>query len=101
MSTESISANRGDDPANPSSHARRPTLLSSRELEVLQLVVSGLPMKSVARRLGITARTVAFHKYRAMRQLGLRGNADLVDYAIRHGLLGGKTVAASFGQDAD
>lgn len=97
MSTESISPNRGENPVSPSSQSRRPTLLSSREVEVLRLVVSGLPMKSVARRLGITARTVAFHKYRAMRLLGLRGNADLIDYAIQHGLLGGNTFAASFG----
>jgi DNA-binding NarL/FixJ family response regulator len=65
--------------------------LSSRELEVLQLLVAGQPMKSVARRLGITPRTVAFHKYRAMEALGLKGNAELVDFAIRHRLLGGKT----------
>jgi DNA-binding CsgD family transcriptional regulator len=81
---------------SPSSNPGRATIISSREREVLQLVVSGLPMKSVARRLGITARTVAFHKYRAMRLLGLRGNADLVDYAIQTGLLGGKTFAAPF-----
>lgn len=63
------------------------TRLSNRELEVLQLLVAGLPMKSVARRLGITPRTVAFHKYRAMEALGLKGNAALVDFAIRHGWL--------------
>lgn len=72
-------------------HADRSAKLSSRELEVLELLVGGLPMKSVARRLGITPRTVAFHKYRAMEQLGLKGNAELVDFAIRHGLLRSKT----------
>jgi len=64
--------------------------LTSRELEVLKLLLSGLPMKSVARRLGITPRTVAFHKYRAMEDLGLQNNEELVEFAIRHGLLGGK-----------
>lgn len=73
----------------------RSTILSFRELEVLKLLVSGLPMKSVARRLGITPRTVAFHKYRAMKVLGLRGNAELVDYAIQHGLLGLKAFAST------
>jgi DNA-binding NarL/FixJ family response regulator len=73
------------------------TQLSTRELEVLQLLVSGLPMKSVARRLGITPRTVAFHKYRAMKMLGLKGNAELVDFAIQHGLLRSRafTVASN------
>ena len=61
--------------------------ISPREREVLALLVSGLPMKSVARRLGITARTVAFHKYKAMETLGLKDNAGLMDFALRHGLL--------------
>ncbi|HET7884313.1 MAG TPA: response regulator transcription factor [Acetobacteraceae bacterium] len=62
--------------------------LTPRTKQVLALLVQGLPMKEVARRLEITARTVAFHKYSAMTTLGLRGNADLVDFAIRTGLLG-------------
>lgn len=61
--------------------------LSDRELEVLKLVVSGLPMKSIARKLGIAPRTVAFHKYRAMGTLGLHGNSALIEFAVRHGLL--------------
>jgi len=64
--------------------------LTARELEVLKLLVTGMPMKAVARALGIVPRTVAFHKYRAMEALGLHGNADLIDFAVRQGLLGGK-----------
>jgi DNA-binding NarL/FixJ family response regulator len=61
--------------------------LSRREMEVLSLLVRGQPMKEVARRLGITPRTVAFHKYNAMNLLGLRGNADLIEFAMRNKLL--------------
>lgn len=61
--------------------------VSARELEVLGLLVAGLPMKTVARQLGITARTVAFHKYKAMETLGLKDNAQLMEFALRHGLL--------------
>ena len=61
--------------------------LSAREMEVVALLVRGLPMKEVARRLGITPRTVAFHKYNAMSTLGLQGNADLLRYAVQIGLL--------------
>jgi DNA-binding NarL/FixJ family response regulator len=61
--------------------------LSPRELEVVALLVRGLPMKQVARRLNITPRTVAFHKYNAMTALGLEGNADLLKYAMQTGLL--------------
>jgi DNA-binding NarL/FixJ family response regulator len=58
--------------------------LSAREREVLLLLAQGLPMKDVGRRLGITARTVAFHKYRLMEALGARTNADLVQIATRY-----------------
>lgn len=62
--------------------------LSPREVEVVKRIVAGMSMKAVARDLGITPRTVAFHKYRAMEQLGLRNNAELIDFAVRHRLLG-------------
>ncbi len=61
--------------------------LSQRELQVLVLLVRGFSMKMVARELGITPRTVAFHKYKAMDANGLRDNADLMAFALRHGLL--------------
>jgi DNA-binding NarL/FixJ family response regulator len=69
------------------SEANRPSPLSERQIQVLSFLVKGLSMKAVARRLGITARTVAFHKYNAMNLLGLRGNADLIDFAMHTGLL--------------
>jgi DNA-binding NarL/FixJ family response regulator len=69
--------------------------LSARELEVLKLVVSGLSMKSVARKLGIAPRTVAFHKYRAMGTLGLHGNSALIEFAVLHGLLRANAAPAS------
>jgi DNA-binding NarL/FixJ family response regulator len=68
--------------------------LSSRELEVLKLLVSGLSMKAVGRLLGIAPRTVAFPKYRAMETLGLQGNTELIEFAIRHRLLGARDAIA-------
>jgi DNA-binding NarL/FixJ family response regulator len=68
--------------------------LSACELEVVALLVRGLPMKQVARRLNITPRTVAFHKYNAMSALGLKGNADLLKYAMQTGLLGQSDAAS-------
>ena len=61
--------------------------LSPREFAVLQLAVTGAPMKEIARQLGISPRTVAFHKYRGMAALGLRRNSELVDFALKHGML--------------
>ena len=57
--------------------------LSPRQREVLQLLAEGRTMKEVASSLNITARTVAFHKYRMMEDLGIKSTAELVQYAIK------------------
>jgi len=58
-------------------------VLSPRGQEVLRLLAGGRTMKETAARLGITPRTVAFHKYRIMQQLSLRSSAELVQFAVR------------------
>jgi DNA-binding NarL/FixJ family response regulator len=57
-----------------------------REYEVLALLAAGHPMKQIAYRLGITYRTVTFHKYRMMEKLGIKTNAGLMTYALRRNL---------------
>ena len=59
--------------------------LTTREREVLALLATGHAMKVIAHRLGITYRTVAFHKYKMMQRLGIRTNAGLTTYALRIG----------------
>src|SRR5262245_11955116 len=59
-----------------------PTLTSPRQREVLQLLAEGRSMKEIARVLKITPRTVAFHKYGMMKQLGIRSTAELVKFAL-------------------
>jgi DNA-binding NarL/FixJ family response regulator len=61
--------------------------LTPREADVVRALARGLSMKEAARELGITPRTVAFHKYNIMQQLGLASNADLYQYALQHGLI--------------
>lgn len=58
--------------------------LTARQREVLQLVVEGQSMKEIAAILDVTPRTVAFHKYEMMKQLGVTTTADLIRYAIAH-----------------
>jgi DNA-binding NarL/FixJ family response regulator len=58
--------------------------LTSRQREVLQLIAEGRSMKEVANLLDLTPRTVAFHKYRMMEQLGVKTTAELIQYAVRH-----------------
>lgn len=61
--------------------------LTTRQREVLQLFAEGKSAKEVASNLGISARTAENHKARIMTQLKLNTTSDLVQYAIRHGLI--------------
>jgi DNA-binding NarL/FixJ family response regulator len=61
--------------------------LSLRQREVLQLLAEGRTMKEIARILAITPRTVAFHKYSMMQDLGIKTSAELVQFAVKHGIV--------------
>jgi DNA-binding NarL/FixJ family response regulator len=58
-------------------------VLTARQREVLQLLAEGHTMKEAAAILHVTARTVAFHKYRIMRDFGLENNSELLRFAIK------------------
>lgn len=60
---------------------------STRQREVVQLLAEGRPMKEVAYILGVTTRTVAFHKYQVMGERGLKSTASLVQFAIKNRIL--------------
>jgi DNA-binding NarL/FixJ family response regulator len=61
--------------------------LSSRRREILQLLAEGKSAKEIGSRLGISARTVEFHKYRMMEALDLHTSAELIHFAIKNGLV--------------
>jgi len=61
----------------------QPVGLTPRQREVLQLLAEGRSMKEVATVLNLTPRTVAFHKYEMMKQLGITSTAELIQYAVR------------------
>jgi DNA-binding NarL/FixJ family response regulator len=61
--------------------------LTPRQREVLQLFVEGRSAKEVAGALKISTRTAEFHRARIMEALGLQTTADLVQYAIRQGII--------------
>jgi DNA-binding NarL/FixJ family response regulator len=68
--------------------ARSPVaLLTPRQREILQLLAEGRSAKEIGAALGISARTVEFHKYQMMESLGLRASAELVHFAIKHGIV--------------
>src|SRR5213079_2056005 len=62
--------------------------ITRRQSEVLQLLAEGMSMKEIANILNLKPGTVAFHKYRIMESLGLKTNAELLQYAIKHHLIG-------------
>ena len=61
--------------------------LTARQREVLRLLAEGYSMKETGRRLNITARTVAFHKYKMMAQLKITSSAGLIQYAVRQNII--------------
>jgi DNA-binding NarL/FixJ family response regulator len=63
---------------------RHSKTLTARQREVVQLLAEGKSMKEAADFLNVTPRTVAFHKYRIMEELGLKTSADLVQFAIKN-----------------
>ena len=56
--------------------------LTPRQREVVRLLAEGKTLREAAEALTITPRTVAFHKYRVMRGLGLKTNADFIRFAV-------------------
>jgi DNA-binding NarL/FixJ family response regulator len=61
--------------------------LTTRQREILQLLAEGRSMKEVGAILDVTPRTVAFHKYRMMEQLRLKTSAELVQFAVKQGVV--------------
>jgi DNA-binding NarL/FixJ family response regulator len=67
--------------------AEGPGGLTSRQREVLQLVAEGRSAKEIATVLHISRRTAEFHKARLMEALGVQSTAELIQYAIRNGVI--------------
>jgi DNA-binding NarL/FixJ family response regulator len=61
--------------------------LTSRQREVLQLLAEGRVRKEIAQILGVSVKTVEFHKQKITEKLGIHTGAALTAYAIRHGIV--------------
>ncbi len=72
---------------DPNGLHRRPKHLTSRQCEVLQMLAEGRSMKEIAYVLQIAHRTVRFHKSRIIEELGITTNSELVQYAMKHGMI--------------
>jgi two-component system, NarL family, response regulator NreC len=69
---------KADSPADP---------LTARERQVLQLIAEGKSTKDAASLLGISVKTAESHRMRLMQKLDIHQIANLVRYAVRHGLV--------------
>ena len=61
--------------------------LTAQQKQVLQLVAEGRSMKDVAAVLNLAPRAVAAQKYQLMRQLNVKTTAELIQYAVKNGIL--------------
>ena len=62
--------------------------LTDREREVFHLLIEGMTTKEIARTLDISVKTAENHRFRAIEKLGVRNTAELIRYAVKHGLFG-------------
>ena len=79
-------ARTGADDPLAAAAASRLALLSPREREVLQGLLSGLPNKSIAYDLAISPRTVEIHRARVMDKMGARSLSELIRMSLAAGL---------------
>lgn len=70
-----------------STASEKPRGLTLRQREVLQFIAEGRTAKEIAILLKITSRTVEFHKGQILDQLKLKTTADLIKYALTHGIV--------------
>ena len=71
----------------PTLEESEPSPLTPRQMSVVRLLAEGCSMKEAAVRLRVTPRTIAFHKYEAMKRLHVNSSAQLVRYACQEGLV--------------
>ncbi len=70
--------------------------LTSRQMEVLQLLAEGHPTKEIATILAISVKTAESHKTKIREALGLHTTAELTQYAVNHGLIESSSRSSHF-----
>ena len=63
--------------------------LTDREFQILCLIAAGKPPRDIAAELNVSVKTIGTHRARLLAKMGLRNNAEIVQYAIEHQLLSG------------
>jgi DNA-binding NarL/FixJ family response regulator len=71
------------------------TALSNREFEVLRAIASGSTLTETAHKMSLSIKTIATHKRRLMRKLGVFNNAALIRFAVQAGIVAAETPVAN------
>jgi len=61
--------------------------LTHREYEIMRLIASGVTLKEIAHKFSISTKTVSTHRFRILKKMGMKNNAELIHYAIENQLL--------------
>ncbi len=61
--------------------------LTPRQREILRFLARGKTAKEIAAVLGLSVRTIEFHKYKMMETVGAPTSAELIQFAIKHGVV--------------
>jgi len=61
--------------------------LSPREMQVMVKIARGVPLTEIGVQMCVSVKTIGSHRSRILDKLGIRSNAELVQYAMRHGLV--------------
>ena len=74
-------------PAGPAADRPPHERLSPREMQVMLKIARGVPLTEIGAQILVSGKTVATHRARILLKLGVASNAELVQYAVRHGLV--------------
>lgn len=84
--SEAVTEQMAQDIIRP--HDKAPhEILSPREFEVFRMIATGLTMTEIATALGVSVKTASTYRARILEKTGFHGNADIVAYAIRKGMV--------------
>lgn len=61
--------------------------LSPREMQVMLKIAAGVPLTEIGVQMCVSVKTIGTHRHRILEKLGVTSNAELVQYAVRHGLI--------------
>jgi DNA-binding NarL/FixJ family response regulator len=61
--------------------------LSNRKYQVILMIASGKTVKAIANELSLSVKTISTNPVRALGKMGMKNNAEITYYAIKHGLV--------------